>query len=177
MTLHADVLAEVDRLDGSSTTCCSSPGRRARCAGRAGDRSTSTTWWTARRAGCAALGLRIARRLRAGARHGDRHQLARRAAQPRDNAARYAGGCSSSRWPATVGGRRARRRRRAGHPRGRAERVFDRFVRLDGSRGRAAGGAGLGLAIAREIARAHGGDLAVLDSEPGAHLRLRLPLG
>jgi signal transduction histidine kinase len=37
------------------------------------------------------------------------------------------------------------------------------------------GGAGLGLAIAREIARAHGGDLVVLDSPSGAHLRLRLP--
>jgi signal transduction histidine kinase len=55
------------------------------------------------------------------------------------------------------------------------DRVFDRFVRLDTSRERAAGGAGLGLAIAREIARAHGGDLVVLDTPRGAHLRLRVP--
>jgi signal transduction histidine kinase len=56
------------------------------------------------------------------------------------------------------------------------DRVFDRFVRLDTSRERAAGGAGLGLAIARAIARAHGGDVVVLDSPSGAHLRLRVPL-
>jgi signal transduction histidine kinase len=55
------------------------------------------------------------------------------------------------------------------------DRVFDRFVRLDTSRERAAGGAGLGLAIAREIARAHGGDLVVLDTPSGAHLQLRVP--
>ncbi|MEC3978316.1 ATP-binding protein, partial [Amycolatopsis sp. H20-H5] len=39
------------------------------------------------------------------------------------------------------------------------ERVFDRLVRLDQARDRGAGGAGLGLAIARGFARAHGGDL------------------
>lgn len=44
------------------------------------------------------------------------------------------------------------------------ERIFDRLVRLDDARGRDTGtpghgGAGLGLAIARGIARAHGGDL------------------
>jgi signal transduction histidine kinase len=62
-----------------------------------------------------------------------------------------------------------------GIPLAERDRVFDRFVRLDTSRERAAGGAGLGLAIAREIARVHGGDLVVLDSPSGAHLRLRLP--
>jgi two-component system, OmpR family, sensor kinase len=51
------------------------------------------------------------------------------------------------------------------------ERIFDRLVRLDDARSRdstaagTAGGAGLGLAIARGIARAHGGDLrCVADS-------------
>ncbi|NTW40128.1 MAG: two-component sensor histidine kinase, partial [Cellulomonadaceae bacterium] len=39
------------------------------------------------------------------------------------------------------------------------ERVFERFVRLDDSRQRGAGGAGLGLAIARELAREQGGDV------------------
>ena len=39
------------------------------------------------------------------------------------------------------------------------ERVFDPFVRLEGSRSRETGGAGLGLAIARSIFRAHGGDV------------------
>ena len=39
------------------------------------------------------------------------------------------------------------------------ERVFEKFYRADESRGSQAGGAGLGLAISREIARAHGGDI------------------
>jgi signal transduction histidine kinase len=42
------------------------------------------------------------------------------------------------------------------------ERVFERFVRLDPAR--AAGGAGLGLAIARWVAEAHGGTVRVVSS-------------
>lgn len=57
------------------------------------------------------------------------------------------------------------------------ERVFDRWVRLDVARDRDTGGSGLGLALARETARRHGGDLEVLDSDlGGARLRLRLPV-
>ncbi|HTR52320.1 MAG TPA: ATP-binding protein [Kofleriaceae bacterium] len=41
--------------------------------------------------------------------------------------------------------------------------IFDRYVRVPGARG---GGAGIGLYIAREIVRAHGGEIGV-DSEPG----------
>jgi signal transduction histidine kinase len=58
------------------------------------------------------------------------------------------------------------------------ERVFDRWVRLDPAREHTDGGAGLGLALAREIATAHGGSLVVLDSPLGGarlQLRLRLP--
>jgi heavy metal sensor kinase len=44
--------------------------------------------------------------------------------------------------------------------------VFDRFFRVAADRSRRTGGAGLGLAIAREIARAHGGSIAAR-SEPG----------
>jgi signal transduction histidine kinase len=50
------------------------------------------------------------------------------------------------------------------------ERVFDPFVRLEGSRSRETGGAGLGLAISRGILRAHGGDVT-LQNRPGGGLR------
>ncbi|MFG1605100.1 sensor histidine kinase [Actinoplanes sp. NPDC049265] len=46
-------------------------------------------------------------------------------------------------------------------------RIFDRFWRADSSRSRATGGSGLGLPIARRLARAHGGDITVT-STPGA---------
>jgi two-component system sensor histidine kinase CiaH len=45
------------------------------------------------------------------------------------------------------------------------KRLFDRFYRLDESRGGAEGGYGLGLAIASEIARRHGGTLKAASSE------------
>jgi len=45
------------------------------------------------------------------------------------------------------------------------DRVFDRFVRLDGSRDRASGTSGLGLAIAREIVTAHRGGIVITDAE------------
>jgi signal transduction histidine kinase len=54
------------------------------------------------------------------------------------------------------------------------ERVFERFTRLEHSRSRDTGGSGLGLPIARDIARAHGGTLEAADG-PGARLILRLP--
>lgn len=56
-----------------------------------------------------------------------------------------------------------------------ADRIFDRFVRLDEARSRDVGGSGLGLAIARQIARKHRGDVTLADSSGGAHFELRLP--
>ena len=57
------------------------------------------------------------------------------------------------------------------------ERVFDRFTRLDHARSTTAGGAGLGLAIARDIAARHGGTLVIdPDHQPGARFVLTLPL-
>ncbi|OYX30629.1 MAG: hypothetical protein B7Y99_11430 [Caulobacterales bacterium 32-69-10] len=57
------------------------------------------------------------------------------------------------------------------------ERVFEPFFRGEPSRSRETGGAGLGLAVVRSIARAHGGD-ATLENLPGGGLRARarLPL-
>lgn len=50
------------------------------------------------------------------------------------------------------------------------ERIFDRLVRLDAARAADSGGAGLGLAIARGIARAHGGDLRCAEPTGGGAL-------
>jgi signal transduction histidine kinase len=58
------------------------------------------------------------------------------------------------------------------------ERVFDRFVRLDGDRGRARGGAGLGLAIVKRIVEQHGGHVRATGRAsglPGAQFEVRLP--
>lgn len=55
------------------------------------------------------------------------------------------------------------------------ERIFERMVRLDQGRDRHAGGVGLGLPVARGIARAHGGDLTCVESTGGARFRLVLP--
>ncbi|MFI2381893.1 sensor histidine kinase [Micromonospora sediminicola] len=48
------------------------------------------------------------------------------------------------------------------------ERVFARFTRLDDARARDAGGAGLGLAIVRELVRRAGGTVELADATPGA---------
>lgn len=64
----------------------------------------------------------------------------------------------------------------AGVPEAERERIFERFVRLDEARGRDDGGAGLGLAIARDVAERHGGTLQATGSPAGgAHFELRLP--
>lgn len=57
------------------------------------------------------------------------------------------------------------------------ERVVQRFVRLDASRGRESGGAGLGLAIVATVAAGHGGEFRIGASPlGGARCELRLPL-
>jgi hypothetical protein len=47
------------------------------------------------------------------------------------------------------------------------ERVFEPFHRLEGSRSRETGGTGLGLPIARNIFRAHGGDVTLANRPEG----------
>jgi len=56
------------------------------------------------------------------------------------------------------------------------ERIFDRFVRLDESRERGQGGAGLGLAIVREIVAAHGGEVSVVATTTGVGATFRIVL-
>jgi two-component system phosphate regulon sensor histidine kinase PhoR len=58
------------------------------------------------------------------------------------------------------------------------DKIFDRFYRVDESRSREAGGAGLGLAIARWGANAHGGRLELeCPSTGGCVFRMSLPAG
>ncbi|WP_051834517.1 sensor histidine kinase [Streptomyces sp. NRRL S-15] len=64
----------------------------------------------------------------------------------------------------------------AGVPEAERDRIFERFVRLDDARSRDDGGAGLGLAIARDVASRHGGTLTVGEAPGGGALfTLRLP--
>ena len=62
-----------------------------------------------------------------------------------------------------------------GIPEDRREDVFKPFNRLDPSRNPQTGGVGLGLTIARDVVRNHGGDLR-LEEAPGGGLRARLSL-
>lgn len=64
-----------------------------------------------------------------------------------------------------------------GIPEADRDRVFDRFYRVDKTRSRDRGGSGLGLAVARSLARAHGGTVE-LTTEPAATVfTVTIPLG
>lgn len=56
------------------------------------------------------------------------------------------------------------------------EKIFEPFFRVDKSRSRAMGGAGLGLALVKEIAKQHGGDVSIIQSSnQGTTIALILP--
>jgi signal transduction histidine kinase len=108
---------------------------------------------------------------------GDAGQLGRVVRNLADNAARHAAttvrlgvateGATVRLWVADDG---------PGIPVADRERVFERFTRLDASRARGTGGYGLGLAIAAEVVRAHGGRIGVSDGpDGGARLVVDLP--
>jgi signal transduction histidine kinase len=62
-----------------------------------------------------------------------------------------------------------------GVPEAEIEKLFEPFYRVERSRNRETGGIGLGLAVVRSIARAHGGDVT-LANRPGGGLRARVSL-
>ena len=63
-----------------------------------------------------------------------------------------------------------------GIPEEQMEQVFEPFFRLEGSRNRDTGGMGLGMAIARNIARNHGGEIYLENTVAGLKVTLELPL-
>ncbi|KRV49508.1 histidine kinase [Wenjunlia vitaminophila] len=108
---------------------------------------------------------------------GSRGQLARVLANLLDNAQRHAASevgvtlRRDGRWVALQVADDG-----PGVPEDQRERVFERFVRLDDARSRDDGGAGLGLAIARDVAVRHGGSLSVRRAPSGGALfELLLP--
>ncbi len=107
---------------------------------------------------------------------GDRHALCRALVNLLDNAVRHAASGvtvevtgTGDRVTVTVADDGP------GIPAADRDRVFDRFTRLDTARSRDAGGAGLGLAIAREVVRAHGGTVSLSDASPGLRATIILP--
>lgn len=77
---------------------------------------------------------------------------------------RASGRCRTRAWRRSGNRRRARRRR-----------MFEKFTRLDSAGTPGVGGTGLGLYIARELARALGGWIACQPGQAGQHIRLRPP--
>ncbi|NIJ06546.1 signal transduction histidine kinase [Sphingomonas vulcanisoli] len=63
-----------------------------------------------------------------------------------------------------------------GLPADEMDRVFEPFYRSEAARNSDKAGSGLGLAVCRSIARAHGGDIRLKQSEDGFSAELRVPL-
>lgn len=85
-----------------------------------------------------------------------------------DNAVKYAGAAEVSAWRSDDGAIRiAVSDRGPGIPEDRLDQVLEPFYRVEGSRSRDTGGAGLGLAIANQLTRAIGGRLELSNREGG----------
>ena len=98
---------------------------------------------------------------------GDSERLGRAIGQLLDNAAKFTpegGTVGVAVWRSENGYAVTIADSGPGIPESRVEQVFESFVQLDGTPTRAHGGVGVGLAIARRVARGHGGDVQV---QPG----------
>jgi len=61
-----------------------------------------------------------------------------------------------------------------GIPRGQEQKIFEPFHRLSNKLSDGVTGTGIGLTIARDLARKHGGDLKAVGSDTGARFELQL---
>jgi signal transduction histidine kinase len=97
-----------------------------------------------------------------------------------ENAVKYSPGCDTV-WVELARNNGhveiAVRDRGVGIPQDEQKRIFEKFVRGSAARESSVRGTGIGLAMARQIVRAHGGDIT-LESEPakGSTFRVQLPL-
>lgn len=65
-----------------------------------------------------------------------------------------------------------------GIPESELPRIFERFHRIEGSRGRTHEGTGIGLALVQELVKLHGGSISVTSREgQGSCFRVRIPFG
>ena len=97
-----------------------------------------------------------------------------------ENAVKYSPDCATVRVELATKGRQveiAVRDQGVGIPRGEQRRIFEKFVRGSAARASNIRGTGIGLAMARQIVRAHSGDITV-ESEPGkgSTFRVMLPV-
>jgi signal transduction histidine kinase len=111
---------------------------------------------------------------------GDPRMLRRMVRNLLDNARRYGAGSPVEARVEPEGGQ-ARLRvadRGPGVPEAERERIFEPFYRAAGWREGPEGGVGLGLALVRQIARHHGGDVMYVPREGGgSSFEVRLPVG